>query len=129
MDFDDSVWNDAIEVSREAAEWGDFVERPIPHWRWSELLDYQSQTVNSEGAIECALPYNAQVTPYIRLKAKGGEKIVICTDADADGHAIAGLLINFLNLFPELYDNGMVCRSISPIPAQAPKLPSIWNGG
>lgn len=42
-------------------------------------------------------------------------KIVICTDADADGHAIAGLLINFLNLFPELYDNGMVCRSISPI--------------
>ena len=79
-DFDDSAWNDAIEVSREAAEWGDFVERPIPHWRWSELLDYQSQTVNGEGAIECALPYNAQVTPYIRLKAKGGEKIVICTD-------------------------------------------------
>lgn len=79
-DFDDSVWNDAIEVSREAAEWGDFVERPIPHWRWSELLDYQSQTINGEGAIECALPYNAQVTPYIRLKAKGGEKIVICTD-------------------------------------------------
>ncbi len=79
-DFDDSAWNDAVEVSREAAEWGDFVERPIPHWRWSELLDYQSQTVNGEGAIECALPYNAQVTPYIRLKAKGGEKIVICTD-------------------------------------------------
>lgn len=79
-DFDDSAWNDAVEVSREAAEWGDFVERPIPHWRWSELLDYQSQTINSEGAIECALPYNAQVTPYIRLKAKGGEKIVICTD-------------------------------------------------
>jgi len=42
-------------------------------------------------------------------------KIVICTDADADGHAIAGLLINFLNLFPELFENGMVCRSISPI--------------
>ena len=79
-DFDDSAWNDAVEVSREAAEWGDFVERPIPHWRWSELLDYQSQTINGEGAIECALPYNAQVTPYIRLKAKGGEKIVICTD-------------------------------------------------
>ena len=79
-DFDDSAWNDAVEVSREAAEWGDFVERPIPHWCWSELLDYQSQTINGEGAIECALPYNAQVTPYIRLKAKGGEKIVICTD-------------------------------------------------
>ena len=42
-------------------------------------------------------------------------KIVICTDADADGHCIAGLLLNFLNLFPELFENGMVCRSISPI--------------
>ena len=79
-DFDDSVWSDAVEVSREAAEWGEFVDRPIPQWRWSELLEYQSQTINSEGAIECALPYNAHVTPYIRLKANGGEKIVICTD-------------------------------------------------
>lgn len=42
-------------------------------------------------------------------------KIIICSDSDADGHAIAGLLLNFLNLFPELYENGMVCRSISPI--------------
>ena len=42
-------------------------------------------------------------------------KIIICSDADADGSAICGLLINFLNLFPELYENGMVCRSISPI--------------
>ena len=42
-------------------------------------------------------------------------KIVVCTDADADGHCIAGLLLNFLNLFPELFENGMVCRSISPI--------------
>ena len=42
-------------------------------------------------------------------------KIVICSDSDADGHAICGLLLNFLNLFPELYENGMVCRSISPI--------------
>ncbi len=42
-------------------------------------------------------------------------KIVVCSDADADGSAICGLLLNFLNLFPELYENKMVCRSISPI--------------
>ena len=42
-------------------------------------------------------------------------KIVICSDSDADGSAICGLLLNFLNLFPELYENKMICRSISPI--------------
>ena len=42
-------------------------------------------------------------------------KIIICSDADADGSAICGLLLNFLNLFPELYENKMICRSISPI--------------
>lgn len=42
-------------------------------------------------------------------------KIIICSDSDADGSAICGLLLNFLNLFPELYENKMICRSISPI--------------
>lgn len=42
-------------------------------------------------------------------------KIVISSDADADGHHIAGLLMLFCNHFPELFDQGIVCRSISPI--------------
>ena len=72
-DFDDSGWNNAVEVAAKDAEWGAFVERPIPQWRWGELVDYQSVTYKEDGVIECALPYNAHVTPYIRLKAKGGE--------------------------------------------------------
>ena len=78
--FNDSEWSDAVVVSPEEAEWGAFVERPIPQWYWSELREYEGRTLNSEGTIECLLPYNAHVTPYIKLKAMGGEKITICTD-------------------------------------------------
>lgn len=42
-------------------------------------------------------------------------RIVISSDADADGHHIAGLLMQFCNHFPELFEEGIVCRSISPI--------------
>lgn len=42
-------------------------------------------------------------------------RIVISSDADADGHHIAGLLMVFCNHFPELFEQGIVCRSISPI--------------
>ena len=79
-EVDDSAWSSAVEVSREAAEWGEFVDRPIPQWRWSELREYESCTVAEDGAIECDLPYNAHVTPYLHIKAKGGEHIVIYTD-------------------------------------------------
>lgn len=42
-------------------------------------------------------------------------KIVIATDADHDGDKIAGLMLVFFNLFPELFEQGLVFRSMSPI--------------
>lgn len=42
-------------------------------------------------------------------------KIVIATDADYDGSKIAGLLLNFFNLWPGLFEHKMICRSITPI--------------
>lgn len=42
-------------------------------------------------------------------------KIVISTDMDYDGHKIAALLMVFFNLFPELFEQKMICRIISPI--------------
>lgn len=42
-------------------------------------------------------------------------KIIIASDSDYDGYAIGGLLLNFFNLFPELFDAGIICRAITPI--------------
>jgi len=42
-------------------------------------------------------------------------KIVISSDADPDGDKIAALLLVFFNHFPELFEQGLICRSISPI--------------
>lgn len=42
-------------------------------------------------------------------------KIVISSDMDNDGHHIAGLLQQFFSMWPGLFDDGIVVRSISPI--------------
>ena len=42
-------------------------------------------------------------------------KIVITSDADYDGDKICGLLFVFFNHFPELYEQGLICRVITPI--------------
>lgn len=43
-------------------------------------------------------------------------KIVIVTDQDVDGHSIAALLLNFfMQYWPELIEQKIVCRYVSPI--------------
>lgn len=41
-------------------------------------------------------------------------KIIIGSDMDPDGSHIAGLLLLFFNCFPELFEQHMVCRLMSP---------------
>lgn len=42
-------------------------------------------------------------------------KIMLCSDADYDGDKIAALLMVFFNHFPELFEQGMVARVVTPI--------------
>jgi DNA gyrase/topoisomerase IV subunit B len=43
-------------------------------------------------------------------------KILIYSDADPDGDSIAGLLMNFFSKFwPTLYDDGRICRVMTPL--------------
>ena len=74
-----SSWPCAVVVPREKSDWGEFVERPIPLFRWSELRSYEAQEWKGR-ELHCKMPYNAQVTPYIKVKSAAGKSIKIITD-------------------------------------------------
>ena len=54
-------------------------------------------------------------TEKLDIKKLNFCKIVIATDADFDGSHICGLLLSFFNIWPDLFENKMICRSITPI--------------
>lgn len=69
------------EVIASAGElpFGKLVKRPIPMWKDYGLTDYVTKEV-SGNELRCKLPYNAQVTPYLKVEAKAGDTIFIQTD-------------------------------------------------
>ena len=58
---------------------GELVERPIPMWKDYGLKEYVSVR-QSNDTVYCKLPYNAQITPYLKVEANGGEMVRIMTD-------------------------------------------------
>lgn len=58
---------------------GRLVRRPIPMWRNSGLLDY-AEVRRSGDTLICSLPYNAQITSYLKVKAPAGRTIRMQTD-------------------------------------------------
>lgn len=92
--YDDSNWDTPTEKGGiNSQPWGNLVERAIPQWNDRGLADYPSMTVNgatiqlpytnntgSNKTIRAKLPFNQQITPYIKLNATSGKTVVIDTD-------------------------------------------------
>lgn len=85
--FDDGDWPKARKVSLERAGWNKLVDRPIPLWKDFGLKPYARTEAKGDTALVAYLPYNAQVTPYIKVKAAAGQRIRILTDNYRGGSA------------------------------------------
>lgn len=86
-EFDAGDWPAAVERGGPGDRpWGKLVDRPIPHWKDYGIQPYTNDASlglprTSKGEVfEGVLPYNAQVTPTIRVRCDGGRVIDIRTD-------------------------------------------------
>ena len=85
-DFNDSCWEVAGDISLSDAGWNRLVKRPIPQWRDFGLKPYENIVITGDTVI-ADLPYNAQITPYLKIKSASGNKIKILTDNYHGGSA------------------------------------------
>ena len=93
--YDDSAWGRAVAKGvPPVAPWNNLWKRPIPQWKYTGLIAYvneaQFPTQGTGKIIRARLPYNAQVTPYLKIEAPAGLKIDIRTDDYTGGGWYAG---------------------------------------
>ena len=81
-----AVGSKAQRVVEEEAGWNRLVDRPIPQWKDYGLKTY-TRTERQGNQTLAYLPYNAQVTPYLKVKSVAGRKIDIRTDDYRGGSA------------------------------------------
>lgn len=72
-------WEKAVVVSADSAKWGQFVLRPLPMVHYYGVRDYVS-THSSGRLIYCYLPYDAQVSPVLTLRAGAGKTVAVYSD-------------------------------------------------
>ena len=83
--FDDAAWAAAAELGKApCAPWNALVERPVPLWKDFGLKDYSNAAelpqVSDGSVIKAKLPYNAQVTPYLKIEGPAGKQVDIRMD-------------------------------------------------
>ena len=91
--YSDSHWPTAVELGRVPCKpWNKLVERPIPLWKDFGLKQYSNADtmpkVSDGTVIKMKLPYNAQITPYLKIDAPAGKVIDIRMDNYQGGKAI-----------------------------------------
>ncbi|MBE6610818.1 MAG: hypothetical protein E7634_09145 [Ruminococcaceae bacterium] len=60
------------------APWGELIERPVPLLRFSSRIPCKAEKIDNGYSV--SLPYAMHFSPYIKIKANGGERIVIHSD-------------------------------------------------
>ncbi len=92
-DFDDSSWANATELGKApCAPWNQLYERSIPQWKDYGLKEYlnmdayRGNVTTEDEVIQMDLPYNAQITPYLKVKAPAGKKIEMRTEVNERGY-------------------------------------------
>jgi hypothetical protein len=66
-----------------SAPWNNLVLRPIALWKNFGIKSYVNLRKASSSTTDTligTLPYNAQITPYLKVEATAGQEITICTD-------------------------------------------------
>ncbi|WP_298763511.1 LamG-like jellyroll fold domain-containing protein [uncultured Polaribacter sp.] len=141
--YDDSNWDTPIEKGGiNSQPWGNLVERAIPQWNDRGLTDYPSMTVNgaaiqlpytnntgSNKTIIAKLPFNQQITPYIKLNATAGKTVVM--DTDNNFHLLKSTYISKSGVQEfEGYTwfNGHVVEYIIPSGVEVQELKYRWTG-
>lgn len=83
--FDDSAWPSAVEFGIPPCKpWNQLIKRPIPLWKDYGLKEYVNAMdlpkISDGKVIKAKLPYNAQVTPYLKVEGPAGKTIDIRMD-------------------------------------------------
>ncbi|MDD4116396.1 MAG: alpha-L-rhamnosidase C-terminal domain-containing protein, partial [Massilibacteroides sp.] len=79
--FKGNLSNAVVIADANDAPFGRLVERPIPLWKNYGLKSYPETRISATNdTVFCRLPYNCQVTPYLKVKAQAGQIIRIETD-------------------------------------------------
>lgn len=78
-------WRETVAFGKaNDAPWNKLVKRPVPMWKDFGMKAYENEMtfpfVSDGEAIVGVLPYNAQITPFFKIEADGGEEIMIKTD-------------------------------------------------